>query len=338
MWTVAKLLLAGGISLLWFQNATQNPGGKTSEASTGPDTKATAAAVAPSQPVITVHGVCEEGKEKGAADASACVTVITREQFEKLEQALHQGQELPANARRNLGKLYAEYTTIEAATRKAGMEDTAEFHEFMKWMRAVAVSEYYRRKLQEKLSNPPQQEIDAYYQQHLADYETVHVARLLIPRENAAVTNKDEFEKKALEIADSAAVRLATGLDPTDVQKSAYTELGLQGPPPVDIGKLRRKDFPAEEVGEVFSLKPGEVSKVQTEPRNYVIYKVLSRETKSKEELKKTISGQITEKKFREAMKALVDSAPVDLNEQYFGAPGATDNEPPRSPHTLVEH
>lgn len=335
MWIMGKFLFVGLAILFWFQNSTSNSAAAPKMAATSPAKGAsdTAPGVALTQAVITVHGACDASKE-----ASTCTTTISREQFENLVRALHPGQDLAKNARNNLAKLYGEYMTIETAARKADMEDTAEFHEFMNWMRVLAASEYYRRKLQEKYSTPSQEEIDAYYHEHLAEYETARLARILVPRENRAIPTKDEFDKKAHEVAETTRAEAAKGIDPTAAQRHAYEALGLSGPPPVDVGTLRRKDFSADEATEIFSLKPGEVTKVQTEPKNYIIYKILSRETKSEEDLKKSISGQITEKKFRETMKALVDRAPIDLNEQYFGPPGAADNEPPRSPHTFVAH
>lgn len=332
MWILTKVALFAAINLFIFQVTTQSKGTKPDEPAAG------SAAVAAAQPVITVHGVCPQTEGKTAPNANSCSTVITREQFENLVQALHPGQGLPAPARNNLAKLYAEYLTIEAATHQAGMDDTAEFHEFMNWMRALAATEYYRRKLQQKYSSPSQQEIDAYYQQHVVDYEMAKVARVLIPRENPGVVSKDEFDKRALEAANAAHASLVKGLDPAEVQKSTYATLGLQAPPLVDLGNRRRKDFIDVEATEVFSLKPGAVTNVQTETKNYVIYKVLSKETTPEESLKKTISGQLTETRFRETMKSLVDSATVDLNEQYFGAPGPAPTEPPRSPHTITSH
>jgi parvulin-like peptidyl-prolyl isomerase len=121
-----------------------------------------------------------------------------------------------------------------------------------------------------------------------------------------------------------------------EVQRKVYSELGLEEPPAVDIGKQRRKDLMAELATELFSLKPGAVSQVQTEPKNFVIYKVLSREIVPEENLKTHISGQLTQRKFKEAMKSLLDSAPVDLNEGYFGAPTAIESQPRRSPHTII--
>lgn len=338
---LTKSLIAGAIALFLFQNPTPQNGATANTAPAAPIAKAPAGAastVAPSQAVITVHGVCDKAPSSAASDASTCATVVTREQFEKLERALHPESEMPAKARNNLGKLYAEYLTIAAASRKAGMEDTPEFHEFTSWMRALAASEYYRRQLQQKYSNPSQQEIDAYYREHLAEYEKAKVLRVLIPRVNPSAPKADEFDQKAHEVANTARANLAGGTDPTEVQTNTYGALGLQGPPPVDLGTKRRKDFMADEASEVFSLKAGEVTQVLTEPKNYVIYKVTSRETTPEEEIQKSISSQITEKKFKETVKSVLDSASVDLNQQYFGAADASDTEPRISPHTIVSH
>ena len=339
---LAKLILAGASALCMLQGQGSSAGEKArvdSAASSARNSAGEAAGVAPAQPVITVRGPCGESKAKtptGAPDP--CVTVVTREQFENLVQALHPGQDLAAAARGNLAKLYAEYVTVEAAAREAGMEDTAQFREFMNWMRVLAASEYYRRKLQQKYSSPPQEEIHAYYRQHLADYETVRLTRVLIPREDAATRGRSETELRARDAANSARESLLKGADPMEVQKSAYLALGLENPPAVDIGKHRRKDLMAEEATEVFSLKPGEITQVQTEPANYVIYQIVSRETVSEESLRETISGQLTEIKFKEAMRSLLDSSSADLNEQYFGAPAAAGSESPRSPHRIIAH
>lgn len=340
MWLLTQLSLASALTLFFFQNPAKGPDSKSQPpgAAAGTNTSVDKPeTIAPGKPVITVHGVCDS-RNGEATSPDACVTVVTREQFENLEQALHPGSEMPARARNNLAKLYAEYITIEAATHKAGMEDTAEFGEFMKWMRVLAASEYYRRKLQEKLASPSQEEIDSYYKQHQQDFEKAHLARVLIPRESGAAANRDEFDRKAHDIANTAQADLAKGTDPMETQKNAYAALGLQMPPPVDLGTRRRKELIAEEAAEVFSLKPGEVTRVQIEPKSYVIYKVLTRETTPPEELTKFIAGVITEQKFRETMDSVIGSARADLNEQYFGPPTAADTEPRHSPHTIVTH
>jgi hypothetical protein len=329
MWVTTKLILAGAVTLFLFQNTDARSSGKAGASIPAAADKDSAGAVGPTEPVITVHGVCEDGKKA----ASGCTTVIAREQFESLVHALHPGQDLPTTARNNLAKLYAEYLVVEAATRKAGMEDTAEFREFMNWMRVLAASEYYRRKLQEKYSSPSENEIHAFYEEHRADYETVHLLRVVVPRENRLGANEEEFDKRAHEAIRAAREDLAKGMDPAEVQIKAYRTLGLDSPPPIDLGNRHRKDFLAEEVNEVFSLNQGDATQVLTETRNYVIYKILSKETTSEADLKKNISAQLTDRKFKETMKSVLDGASVDLNEKYFGTPTATP-ETPTNPHS----
>ena len=194
--------------------------------------------VAPSQPVITVHRACGESKATPAADlANPCIAVVTREQFENLVQALHPGEALPSAARNNLAKLYAEYLAVEVAVDESGMEDTAEYREFMNSMgEPFAASEYYRRKLQQKLSSPPREEIDAYYRQHLDEYESARLDRILIPREESATPNS-----KALGVADAARESLLKGVDAMEVQKQAWRELSLGDPQAVDVGTRKRR-------------------------------------------------------------------------------------------------
>ncbi len=69
-------------------------------------------------------------------------------------QALHPGEALPTAARNNLAEVYAEYLAVEAAADESGMEDTAEYREFMIGCRALAASEYYRREKSSRNSVP----------------------------------------------------------------------------------------------------------------------------------------------------------------------------------------
>jgi hypothetical protein len=327
MWLLTKLAFAAGMTALLFQNSPPAPGQQNSASSkTAPNSPAKpkdaaggSSTAGSTQPVITVHGACGQGSGKAATSADSCTTVINREQFEALVQALNPGsQTLPANARKNLAKTYAEYVAIEAAARKAGMEDTPQFRELMNWTRLRTITDLYRRSVQEKYSTPSQAEIDGYYQQHLAEYERVKLARVLIPRESPSAANKDDFDKKAHEAANAARESLIKGVDPVQVQKDAYATLGLAAPPATELGNRRRADLLADESVEVFALKIGEVSKVQTEPRNYVVYKVTGKDVLPKEQVKNDISREIYRQKFQDAMKSVLDAAPAEYDEQYL--------------------
>ncbi len=66
-----------------------------------------------------------------------------------------------------------------------------------------------------------------------------------------------------------------------------------------------------------------------------MIYKLVSKDIKTEEQVKSDITKELYQKHFREAMKAVIDAAPAEFNEQYFGPamPVATPSTPP-VPHS----
>jgi hypothetical protein len=219
------------------------------------------------------------------------------------------------------------------AARKAGTEDTEEFREVMFWVRLRTIGDLYRRNLQEKYRNPEPEEIDTYYQEHVGSFERVHLLRILVPRENSSGGDKNEFDKKALAAAQAARKRAVNGEAVEQIQKDVYAGLGLEQPPATDLGTYQRADFLEKEAADVFSLQAGEVSPVETETKSYVIYKVASKETLKKDQVKADIAHEIAQQKYRDALKAVMDSTQADFNEQYFGRmPPKLPMEPPAMP------
>lgn len=347
MYRLIKLALASGITLFFFQNALsaaaqQNlHSAKTAASSPGPaapnkpaDASSTVASTAV---VITVHGVCPEKEKSDTKDATSCNTLITRKEFEDMLAVLNpSGQPLPPNALQNLARTYAEFLALEGAARSSGLEENPQLRDLMNWVRLRTIADFYRRDLQEKYRTPPQEKVDAYYKQHLADFETVKLARILIPKEDLSARDKAEFEQKALAAANAAHERAARGDDISQIQKDAYSSLGLTTVPTTEMGTFRRANLTAREGEEVFALKPGGVSQVEVEPKSYVIYKVLSKDTPPEEQVKAEISREISQQKIKDAIKAATDAAAPEFNEHYFGPeilkPPPKVALPPREP------
>ena len=329
MWQVNVLLLASGITFFLLQA----PASKQSSSSEKPNQPAqgqvssipakpadSASAVGDSQAVITVRGLCAEGAGSSGKPGNPCSKQITRKEFERLMNALNPGgQSISASGRQNLAQAWVEALAFADAARKAGTEDTEEFREVMFWVRLRTIGDLYRRNLQEKYRTPGPEEIDSYYQQHLGSFERVHLLRILVPRENSSGGDKSAFEKKALAAAQAARMRAVNGEAVEQIQKDVYAGLGLEGPPATDLGTYQRADFMEKEAADVFSLQAGEVGPVETEIKNYVIYKVASRETLKEAQVKAEIIHEISQQKYRDALKAVMDSAHADFNEQYFG-------------------
>ena len=330
MWLVNVLALAGGIAFSLLQNpASSEPGSPKKSAPSAaqvspaarPEQPAdSASTVGDTQAVITIRGLCAEGAGTSAQPASTCSKQITRKEFESLMDALNPGgQPVSPAGRQNLAQAYVEALAFADAARKAGTQETEEFRQVMFWVRLRTIADLYRRNLQEQYRTPSPEEIDAYYQQHLASFERVHLLRILVPRENFSGADKSEFDKKALAAAQAAHARAVSGEAPEQIQKDVYAGLGLERPPATDLGTYKRADFIEKEAADVFSLQPGEVSPLEIEIKSYVIYKVVSKETLTEALVKADIVREISQQKYRDALKAVLDSAHADFNEQYFG-------------------
>jgi parvulin-like peptidyl-prolyl isomerase len=201
------------------------------------------------------------------------------------------------------------------------------------------LTDLLREKIVEEFRNPSEAEVARYYQENVAEFERAHIARIMIPR-NAALPpdeksagDKQARDKKLLAVASEARQRAVNGDDPERIQKDVYEALGIGAVPPTDLGKQARKDFVAEESMELFSLKPGEVSKVETELASYVIYKVISRETLTENEAKDQISREMARRNIEKANQAITQPVRPVYNDKYFGPPVAEPLPPGKPAH-----
>jgi PPIC-type PPIASE domain len=296
-----------------------------------------AAKVAPSDPVITVHGLCSNTPPKRPAGAAAgktaakapsasgpCETVITKAQFERLIETVNPN--VPPTMRRNIAQAYVELMAFAQAAQKAGVENDPKFAEQLRLLRMQALVSIYRRNLEEKNRNPDPQEVQAYYKQNVGKYEEIKLSRIFIPAKNSSSANKDDWEKKAAQTANDIHDRATKGEDFDKLQKEAYTTLGLTiAPPNTTVGTRRRGMLTPAEEQELFGLKAGDVSKVEQEPAGYIIYKVESKQTLPQEQVKDEISRELFRQKMESQMKSITGGVKADFNDQYFGSP----NSPP---------
>lgn len=299
---------------------------------TPPAEPESASKVAPTAPVITIKGICNNPPARrpagtaahkpapaASSNTGACDTVITRDQFEKLVQSVNPN--LPPTMRRNVAQAYVELLAFAQAAEKAGVENDPKFKEQLRLMRLQALASIYRHDLEDKNKNLPPQEIQAYYNQNLPKYEEIKLSRIFIPAKNPSSPAKDDWEKKAEQEANDIHDRAAKGEDFEKLQKEAYTTLGLTiAPPNTSVGTRRRGMLTPTEEQELFALKPGDVSKVEQEPAGFIIYKVESRQTLPEEQVKDEISRELFRQKMESQMKSVTSNVKADFNDQYFGA------------------
>lgn len=306
----------------------------TPKPATPPAQPESASKVAPTAAVITIKGICNNPPAKRPASTAArktapaaptgsCQTVITREQFEKLIHTVNPN--LPPAMRHNIAQAYVELMAFAQAAEKAGVENDPRFKEELHLARLRALADVYRRDLEDK-NKPSPQEIQAYYNQNLPKYEEIKLDRIFIPAKNPSAPAKDDWEKKAEQVANDMHDRAAKGEDFEKLQKEAYTTLGLTiAPPNTSVGTRRRGMLTPAEEQELFALKAGDVSKLEQEPAGYIIYKIESKQTLPEDQVKEEISRELFRQKMESQMKSITSSVKADFNDQYFGPP----NTPP---------
>lgn len=288
------------------------------------------AEVAPDQPVISIRGLCPAdagpATQSSVPSTKQCTTTVTKEQFDKLVKAFNTtNQPVPPSARRKLAEGYVEILILAEAGKSAGVENTPAFAEVMRVLRLRTMAEAYRNQLTEQYRNPPQSEIEGYYQANLSKYQGVKLSRLFLPKNSpdpqATAEKKQEFQKNVLPLLDVMQARAAKGEAIDKLQKEAFTTLGISTTPPgTDMSTVRRGMFPAKLDQEVFSHKPGEVFRFD-DGNGYLLYRVESQEAIPVDTVKEEIAREIYQQKMTERTRELKAPVQTSYDEKYFGPP-----------------
>jgi parvulin-like peptidyl-prolyl cis-trans isomerase-like protein len=288
------------------------------------------APVSPSDPVLTVHGLCpaDTGASSNAAvpTTNDCVIKVTKEQFDKLINAFNgTNQPVTPAMRRQFGQAYVDILTFSEAAKAAGLENSPTFTEVLRVIRLKTLGDFYRTQLLEQSRNPSQQEIEAYYKENESKYEGAKLSRIYLPKNipdpQATAEKKEAYQKKAAELVEEIQARAAKGEPIDKLQKEAYTTLGIgAAPPSTDLSTARHGVFPPKLDQEIFSHKAGEVFRAD-DANGYMIYRVESRQTIPLESVKEEIVREIGRRKMEEKIKELTAPVHTDYNEGYFGPP-----------------
>ena len=296
------------------------------------DEKAAEAKVSPSDPVITVKGACTDPAKKG----EACETVVTREQFEKLAEALQPNMAPPIKLR--LANAYSRLIGMSKEAEKRGLDKQPKFEANMGFARMQILSQQLTSSLQEESQNISDADIEKYYKDKSDTYQEATLQRLFIPRTRqaapppkaAAAVKKDKAteqkEPEAREKAGEAALaktaaalraRAAKGESFDTLEKEAYLAAGLKGnPPTTKMEKVRPTTLPPAHHA-ALQLKPGDVTEVISDPTGHYIYKLVSKQTLSLDSVRPEIKNWIATQRFRDAMQEFQGTS--QLNDAYFG-------------------
>lgn len=334
-WSLCLLLASIAFAQAAPPAPTASAGAKAEQAAPAAPDKAPEAKVGPNDTVITVKGACADSSKQG----DDCKTVVTKEQFERLAEALQPNMSPPI--RRQLASAYSRMLVMSAAAEKRGLDKQPKFDEMLRFARMQILSQELSRALQEEAGKISDSDFESYYNKNAPAYEEATFVRIFVPA-NKQIANpkpnmKDEeikAEQKAGEaamkkVAAALRARAANGEDPDKLQKEAFVAAGLKGTPPTTkMEKVRRTTLPPAH-GAVLDLKPEQVSELISDPSGHYIYKLLSKQTMPLDSVKQEIRNTLSAQRYRDSMQGF-QAGNAELNDAYFGPARNPAMPPPR--------
>jgi len=94
-----------------------------------------------------------------------------------------------------------------------------------------------------------------------------------------------------------------------------------------EIGSVSRESLPADVAAEVFTLKPGEISRPLRTPFGVHIFKAGARKSPSYEQLKPQIEAELQQKSAKDTVEKIRKGSKIDLDPAFFGP-----EEKPKAP------
>jgi hypothetical protein len=345
--------------------ATSSPA-KKAAAGTTPKAAMPSGPVGPNTPVMFVSGLCSIPTgptapvvivQRPGEPASACTRGVTKSQFESMVQAL--GPRAAQADKAQLAEYYVRALLIDNQTRKMKLDQDQKVAEAI-WMgRVAALGEALHQHFQKQFANIPQNEVQAYYNAHKAEFEEATIRRIVVPKpqQKANVVKptdakpadtKPEAQKPGAPDTPSAAkpattpaevpyeqqvtarkayteklLERAKAGEPFDkLQKEAFAAANIQSAAPeTEAVPIRRGQIPPAHDEKVFALQPGQYTPIIDEPAAYVFYKVESRRTVPLADVSEDIKAAIRNQKEDDIIKQVFTAGKPVLNPQYFAPP-----------------
>lgn len=295
--------------------------------------------VPPDAAVITIKGLCPEKKTSDPAKAG-CESKVTKAELNRMIAAVSFGDH-PLNrvTTRTFAENYVQVMTLSTAAQELGLDKDPGFEELMRYVRARTLADAYRRYLQQKYSKPTDEQYEAYYKQNIDKFTRIQVDHVLVPRVHPGLPRQQqaEFSKRAEKVAADLRDRASRGEDARELLNEGYKTLDLSNPPRTDMGPVTKSSFVPKVWEQIFALRIGQVTELETQPTGYSFYKVRSRDVVPLAAVKDSLTHEISQRLAQTEMETLLGGVHSELNKAYFDSQplGAPPIITPRAPlHT----
>jgi parvulin-like peptidyl-prolyl isomerase len=260
-------------------------------------------------------------------------TTITEGQYDRLVDALPQQYQAFARGagKRQFAENLVQLTLLAQEAEKKNLDKEPQIQEQLSVNRKDILARAMFDEMQKNLKVDDAQ-VQAYYDAHKNEYESVKAKHILIRVKGAPMPGaegKPELtDEQALAKAQEVRKKLVAGGDFAALAKTESDDTGSaqQGG---DLGEFRRGMMVPPFEQAAFALKPGEISEPVKSPFGYHIIVVQEHKLKTLAEVKPDIEKQLRPEMARKEVEAMRARTNVKIDDGYFGpAPAGAPGGP----------
>ena len=248
---------------------------------------------------------------------------ITRSEWEKFVETLPEqirGQAAGPN-KRKVVEQYADLRMLAQEARRRGVDKDPKTAAQIAFQAENILANSLMTSLMES-APVDEKAVKAYYDEHKNQYEQLKARHILIRFQGSRVpvkaNQKDLSDAEALAKAQEVVKAIAGGKDFAEVAKveSDDTGSGAQGG---DLGQFAKGQMVPEFETAAFALPVGKVSEPVKSAFGYHIIQVQEHNSKSLEDVRKTIEQQLKPEAAKKTMDELRQKASIIIDDNYFG-------------------
>jgi len=318
-------------TLAWGQTKSATPA--ATPAKPPATTPAPKPAAAPAPAADAAQPAAAPAAASAAVSADTVVLTIGSEKITKAEfeqifaQVVSQmpperrGAAQDPKAKRQLAEQLAELKALAQEARRQKIDQTPEAKAQIAMRDDQLIAGLLFQRIS-KETKPSSADLQAYYDGHKNDWETVSARHILSRMKGSPVTlkegQKDLTDEEALAKAKDLRAKIVAGGDFAALAKAESDDVG-SGANGGSLGEFTRGRMvpPFDEAA--FTLKVNDVSEPVKTQFGYHIIQVTKHDTKKMDDVKNEIADKVTPEMAQKSVEAIRDKASITFDQSYFG-------------------
>jgi parvulin-like peptidyl-prolyl isomerase len=254
---------------------------------------------------------------------------ITQGTFEQYISDLETTQGAADLSRKSLAENYSSLLMLSQQAKANNLQDNPLVQRQMAIdrMQILSNAEFTRLKQQ---AQPTPQQIKAYYDAHLEDYDVVQIRRVFIMGNPNATGSPNLTPERAKAMAAQVKQAIASKQDVFTIIKS--TPHGLTDVvADTDPLTFQRGELPPQMDKAAFGLKEGQWTQLADGPNEFVFIQLVKNSRKDLNDVSSQIQKKLEADNLRDELKALKEKTGIWMDEEYFAskAPVPTSSTQP---------